>query len=199
MSRSFADSHPDLVAGLRTRYDEAHRAYHDWAHIEALLAWFAKLDWDNDAAVEMALYYHDAIYQPLSATNEADSAALMRAELAERAAAETIDRAGAIILATASHKVPDGLEPGLGRDIEQFLDIDLSILGAEEAAFDAYDRAIRKEFSAIPDEIFLPRRRQVMATFLERDRLFLTERFHESHDAQARSNLRRLIERLPPA
>ena len=197
MTARFADAHPALIAGLKARYGEAHRAYHTWAHIQALLTWFDQLDWNDPTAVEIALYYHDAIYAPLSATNEVDSAALMRAEMTGLADAATVDRADAIILATANHQVPADAPPGLAQDIAQFLDMDLSILGAAAGDFDAYDAAIRQEFIAIPDAVFLPRRRAVMATFLGRDRLFLTDRFHTSHDAAARANLSRLIARLP--
>jgi predicted metal-dependent HD superfamily phosphohydrolase len=192
----FAEMFPDLVTGLHARYNEAHRAYHTWAHIEALLGWFEKLDWAHGQAVEIAVYYHDAVYEPLSPTNEADSAALMVAELSGRVDDETIARAGALILATAGHQLPETGDAGLAADCALFLDADLSILGAEPGAFDAYDQAIRAEFAAIPDEVFLPRRRRVMAGFLERERLFRTERFHQSHDGPARENLRRLVARL---
>jgi predicted metal-dependent HD superfamily phosphohydrolase len=193
----FAEAYPDLVDGLRARYGEAHRAYHTWDHIEALLGWLDRLDWADPHAVEIALYYHDAVYRPLSPTNEADSAALMLEEMAGRADPATLKRAEAIILATAGHRVPEDVDAELARDIALFLDMDLAILGASEPEFDAYDRAIRKEFADIPDDVFLPRRRRIMADFLKRDRLYRTERFHQSHDAPARANLRRLAARLP--
>ena len=192
-----ANAWPDLIAPLQARYAEPHRAYHTWDHVEALLGHFERLDWDEPVSVEAALYWHDAVYQPLSPTNEADSAALMRRQLAGRMDADLLDRAEAIVLATATHRVPEGAAPGLAGDCALFLDMDLSILGSDWDTFCAYDRAIRHEFRAIPDDIFLPRRRKIMAGFLERDRLFLTEEFHRSHDAQARDNLRRLVASLP--
>ncbi len=193
----FVDAFPDLIDGLRARYGEAHRAYHTWAHVEALLTGFETVGWADPAAVEIALYYHDAVYQPLSASNEADSAALMRDELKDRVRTVDIGYADAIILATANHRVPETASPDLAGDIAYFLDLDLSILGAPTEKFDLYDRQIRKEFAAIPDEVFLPRRRVVMAGFLERERLFLTDRFNDIYDAPARANLSRLVARLP--
>ena len=158
---------------------------------------FERLDWANPVAVEIALYWHDAVYVPLSATNEADSADLMCREMAGRVAGDVLDVARAIVLATASHKVPQTGDAALAQDCAQFLDMDLAILGADWESFAAYDRAIRQEFQQIPDAIFLPRRRAVMAGFLERDRLFLTETFQASHDAQARANLTQLVAGLP--
>ena len=67
----FADRFPDLLQSLKARYGEPHRAYHTWAHVEALLGHFGQLDWTSPEAVEIAIYYHDAVYQPMSPTNEA--------------------------------------------------------------------------------------------------------------------------------
>ena len=195
--RRFAEAWPDLIDLLRSHYDEAHRAYHTWDHITALLGHFEGLEWHDPASVEVALYWHDVIYEPLSATNEADSAALMHKQMTGRADGALLERADAIILATATHRVPTTADAALAQDCELFLDMDLSILGAPWDEFAKYDQAIRQEFIAIPDPVFLPRRRAVMAGFLERERLFLTDTFHRRYDAQARANLTRLVASLP--
>ncbi|MBL7570773.1 hypothetical protein, partial [Escherichia coli] len=64
------------VAGLRRRYAEPHRAYHGQAHIDALLRGLVNeaRHVGNGAAVELAIWYHDAIYDPAAADNEARSA-----------------------------------------------------------------------------------------------------------------------------
>ncbi len=192
----FPETFPEEIAKLRGLYAEPHRAYHTWTHIEALLAHFERLNWSAPKTVEVAIYYHDAIYDPLSGANEADSAALMLTDLTAKLDQHVLDHANALIIATAGHKVPDEAGSGLAQDCALFLDMDLSILGAPEADFDQYDESIRKEYAAIPDEIYLPRRRAIMAGFLERPRLFLTDTFHASYDAPARANLTRLVDRL---
>ena len=67
------------LARLKARYGEPHRAYHTWTHIEALLAGLAAhSSLVSDAtSVGLAILYHDAVYDPLSATNEEDSAELL--------------------------------------------------------------------------------------------------------------------------
>ena len=194
----FDQRFPDQVALLRTAYAEPHRAYHNWDHIGSLLRDFRRHEdrFADRQAVEAALYFHDAIYDPASKTNEADSADLMLRQMRGKMEPEVLTRADAIIRATATHRVPDEAAPDLARDCALFLDMDLAILGASPEAFDAYDAAIRREYSAIPDLLYLPGRKKIMAGFLKRERLYLTETFHETHDAPARENLRRLIARL---
>ena len=190
---------PDLIDILKPHYGEEHRAYHTWDHILALLDHFERLEWHDPMSVEVALFWHDVIYEPLSSTNEADSAAMMREAMIGRADNTLLERAEAIVLATAKHQVPAAADDALAQDCALFLDMDLSILGAPREEFEKYDRAIRQEFIAIPDQVFLPRRRAVMAGFLERERLFLTDTFHQIYDVAARANLTRLVASLPEA
>ena len=198
MTDRFADRFADLMLSLRQRYDAEGRTYHNWSHIQALLTQFERLTnaFHDPAAVEIALYYHDVIYAPGSTTNESDSADVMAQELTGRADANEIASATLIVNATAAHAVPAGTAPQLAQDCAMFLDMDLAILGADAEAFDSYDRNIRQEFAMVPDAMFYPARLKVMQGFLDRERIYLTERFHVSHDTKARSNLRRLIERL---
>lgn len=187
-----------LEGELKAAYQAPARAYHNWDHITYLLAEFRRLaaHWRRPAAVETAIYWHDVVYEPTSATNEADSAALMTVRLSGRAGAAVVKDAHDLILATASHDVPSDMDGELAQDCALFLDMDMSILGAAPDLFDAYDAAIREEFSVIPDETYRPRRAEVLAGFLAREHLFLTDVYQRSHDAQARDNLRRAISRL---
>ena len=152
--------------------------------------------WRKSAAVQAAIYWHDAIYDPTSNTNEADSAALMVERLQGRADPQLISDANDLIVATANHDVPQDMDDDLAKDCALFLDMDMSILGADPDLFDIYDQAIREEFLTIPDAIYRPRRAEVLAGFLNRKNLFLTDAYRRSHDTKARDNLKRAIERL---
>lgn len=198
MPENFADRFADLIPSLRARYDAKGRAYHNWAHILALLGHFERhmTAMHDPRAVEIALYYHDVIYVPGSRTNERDSAKVMVEEISSRASQSEVSRAETIILATEAHTVPEGIASDLAADCALFLDMDLAILGSQPTEFEAFDAAIREEFSMVPDEIFFPRRKSAMAAFLQRERIYLTDRFHDRFDAQARNNLNALIQRL---
>lgn len=188
----------ELEAELRAAYEAADRKYHNWLHITSLLADFHRLKdhWRHPEAVETAILWHDFVYVALSPSNEADSAEQMLERLKELAEPSVLADAHALIIATASHTVPNDMTAELALDCALFLDMDMAILGADRAAFDQYDSAIREEFAIVPDEVYRPRRAEVLAGFLARDDLYLTETFERGHDKQARANLQRAISRL---
>lgn len=194
----FATTCPDLLDGLNTAYDEPHRAYHNRSHIDALLADFERLKQHFVApeAVEIAIWYHDVIYQPFSKTNEKDSAARMRAEMSGRVDAAVVDTADGLILATETHAVPQDLAEATASDCALFLDMDMAILGTSPEVFDIYDAGVRTEYAAVPEEQYRMGRCAILGEFLSRDRIYLTDMFHRSHDVQARDNLKRAIAAL---
>lgn len=182
--------------GLRARYGEAHRAYHTQAHLDAVLAGVAaaRPRLAHPDAVELAAWYHDAIYDPARGDNEERSAALLEAEMAGLADAALIGRAAALVRCTADHALPPGMEAGLRADAAAFLDVDMAVLGAEGAAFDAYERGIAAEYVPVHGvERFRAGRAQFLQEMLGRARLFHTDEAHGALDAAARANMRRAL------
>jgi predicted metal-dependent HD superfamily phosphohydrolase len=180
-----------ILQELKARYAEPHRAYHTWKHVEDMLGRLPPIAGrlsDRDA-FELAILFHDAVYDPKAGDNEEQSAALMRRELAGRVPPTVLDAAEALILATKTHR------PGAHADAPFLIDIDLAILGAPAAAFDAYDAAIRKEYAHVPDAAYRTGRTKVLRTFLDRERIFLTAAFAPL-EACARDNLKRAIAQL---
>ena len=181
-----------LAAELASSYSEPHRRYHIVAHIEKCLDELARV-WDYAIhlnEVRWALLFHDAIYDPRRQDNEArsaDWACRVMGEL-ERPDDEKA-RVRAMILATAHAAEPRMPDEAL------VLDIDLSILGADEAAFDDYDRAIRIEYSWVPEAEYRPARARLLESFLRRTRIYHTAPFR-GREPQARANIERALARL---
>ena len=183
------------AADLLARYSEPHRAYHNLDHITDCLD---KLDLarpmlrqDEVDAVELALWWHDAVYDARAGDNEEKSAALFRdAANSHRLAAPLVEKVERLILLTKTHA------PGPDVAEQAMIDIDLSILGAPPSRFAAYDEAIRREYAHVPEDVWRERRARVLASFLARRRLFATALFHECLDAQARENLSRALDQL---
>lgn len=178
---------------LRDAYGERHRAYHTAAHIADCLERFdeARDLCATPDEVEYALWLHDVVYATRSADSEARSADLADEWLAQGGASpEVRARVRAMILATVH-----GGDPPRG-DAALMLDIDLSILGADEARFDAYEDNVRREFRWVPGPLFRSKRAELLEAFLARPRLFVTDDFHGRFEDAARANLRRSIDRL---
>lgn len=187
-----------MIDALQARYGEPARYYHSWLHIEALLRHYRRWEahFHRPVPVLWALYWHDAIYDPLGKDNEDQSAVLLEREAQGHLPMEDIAFAAALIRATAAHKVPDGLSAEEAVDTALFLDLDLSILGAPVHVYDRYETDIRKEYAFVPEAAFRGGRGAILKGFLARDRLYLTDLAHAEWGMRARENLKRAITAL---
>ena len=169
------------------------RSYHGLSHLRDCLA---QLDDFPERAeyrdvVEAALWFHDAVYDPRAADNEERSAERARQVLASLGVADgTAAEVARLVLLTRHHTPPTDAAGRL------LCDIDLSILGGSPTDFDAYDRAVRVEYSWVPDSLYRRERRRVLNAFLDRSPLYQTEHFRRRFEAAARENVRRAVERL---
>ena len=180
-------------ADLIKVHSQSHRAYHTLDHIAACLNHLDQLRelTDRPDEIEMALWFHDAIYKPMSSTNEEDSADWAADWLEMRGASNpVIARITDHILDTKHHDAP------ANRDGQYMLDIDLSILGTRDSVYDIYEKNIRFEYKRVPVFIYRKKRREILKQFLKNERVFTTDYFHTRYEAQARENLRRAIAQL---
>jgi predicted metal-dependent HD superfamily phosphohydrolase len=180
---SVDDVFDDLVA----RHREPHRHYHTLTHVLACLKWldrFAGLA-EHAEEVELALWFHDAVYDPRAHDNERRSAELARAALAALGArAAAVTRVVGHIAATERHAaaLPDSMLA---------VDIDLAILGAAPADFERFERQIQAEYAHVPPALFRAGRCGVLQGFLERPHIYQVSGIREALEIQARSNLTR--------
>ena len=189
-----ADPVPNgLYNQLVAAYSEPHRHYHTLQHLRACLAHLdaaASLA-PHPAEVELALWFHDAIYDPRRPDNEERSAEwAWRSMLAAGCAEEAAQRVQALVLATKGHSTSH--DP----DTRLLLDIDLAILGAAPARFDDYEDQIRAEYAHVPAPQFRAVRAQVLEAFVERERIYLTSAFHDALEHRARENIARSLATL---
>ena len=181
-----------IASELAAAYSEPHRRYHTTQHIDSCLRELARFESHvvhlND--VRWALLFHDAIYDPRRNDNEARSADWACGVMQELQRPEDeIARVRKLIMATVHATQAATADEAL------LLDIDLSILGADEATFDEYDRAIRVEYEWVPEQAYKFARASVLQSFLQRERIFQTAVFQD-REAIARGNLERVLERL---
>ena len=182
-----------LVAELAAAYSLSHRHYHTLAHIEHCIGELNCVWWHavHLGELKWALIFHDAVYDPTRDDNEARSADWACRIMTELGRPEEEQlRVRELIMATA-HTA----EPHTG-DKALMCDIDLSILAAEAATFDEYDRAIRAEYDFVAEARYREARAEILMSFLRRDRLFHTALYRKHREARARTNLERALARL---
>lgn len=181
-----ADAPAGLQARLVAAWSEPQRHYHSLQHLAECLAHFhtALALAREPGEVEIALWFHDAIYDPKAKDNERGSADWATRELAAAGVApEPVARVVALVMATCHDAQP------VDADQQLLVDIDLAILGAAPERFAEYDRQVRAEYGWVPGFVYRFKRRQVLRGFLARVPLFQTAHFRERLEAQARVNL----------
>ncbi|MFG1934116.1 hypothetical protein ACGFK1_26270 [Mycobacterium sp. NPDC048908] len=174
----------ELREDLLARWSETHRKHHNVAHLHEMLDAIGQLadtgiEFDREA-VELAAWFHDAIYEIGRDDNEDRSAELARDLLAT---APIRDEVARLVLVTKTHKVTDGDVNGA-----VLSDADLAVLGSEPLRYLAYAHAVREEYAAVPDEIFKPARAQVLTSLLEGP-LFHTAAGRDRWEDRARRNI----------
>jgi len=183
----------ELHVQVLARYREPQRHYHTLQHLDECFARWPELRSHaaHPAETELALWYHDAIYDTHRTDNEVLSAGLARdTALGLGVAADCAQRIADLILFTRHAVEPDG------PDAEALVDVDLSILGAAPARFDEYEVHVRKEYSWVPEDIFRKRRGEVLEQFLARRHIYSTSLFRARYEPNARANLARSLKSL---
>ncbi|OWP65174.1 hypothetical protein CDA63_00815 [Hymenobacter amundsenii] len=180
---------------LIAAYDGPGRYYHNLHHLQTLLATvdeYAELV-EDQPVVELAVWFHDAVYDYLSSENETRSAALARQFLAcTNLSPERQARVVYLIECTARHTASHTPAP----DLDFFLDADLRVLGAEPDDYAAYAHQIRQEYQLVPAELYRQGRRKVLAQLLNTPELYRTLEFRQRFGAAARQNLRKELDGL---
>lgn len=178
---------------LVAAYSAKGRFYHDRSHVEACLR---HLETCRDGVrrlpeVELALWFHDAVYRPLSGGNERKSADWAASFLRENGAApEAVFRVHGLIMVTMHNA------PTQSTDESLLVDIDLAILGAAPPRYEAFEQAVRREYRLVPAVVYRRKRAELLRAFLDRPRIYLNEPFSTAFEGQARSNLSNAISGL---
>jgi predicted metal-dependent HD superfamily phosphohydrolase len=179
-----------VYADLRHLFEQSYRRYHTLEHIRDCVRRFDEVSQllDDRDAVELALWFHDAVYETGAATNERRSAEMF---LALSAGARPAFRRRVCGLITATRHA----RRVQGNDRRFIVDIDLAGFGASWDEFMRHGALLREESSQNDDQyhagqvLFLSRLQR-------RSRFFVTDYFRDKYEAKARENLRRLLEDL---
>jgi predicted metal-dependent HD superfamily phosphohydrolase len=182
---------PDLVnntyASLLKAYQSPDRHYHNWSHIQQLVALhetYARQIADPDTVL-FSIFFHDIVYDTRKSDNEEKSAEAAVAHGHEIGLpVSKTEKIRDFIIATKTH-INTHQDP----DLDYFLDFDLQILGTDPATYQAYTRQIRQEYHIYPDLLYKPGRKKVLQHFLEMRAIYVTPAFRELYETNARQNI----------
>ncbi|MGE3804718.1 MAG: metal-dependent phosphohydrolase [Gemmataceae bacterium] len=182
-----------VCAELIAAYQQPARAYHNLDHLRYMFAIIDRLAscTEDMHAVELAAWFHDAVYDPRAHDNEEQSAALAERRLRELGLPPAlIAQVCALILLTKSHQ-----PASVDKNGQVLCDADLAILGSENGYLE-YAAAIRQEYSWVPEPDYRKGRAAVLESFLKRKHIYHTEIIRLEREERARANVQRELDRL---
>ncbi|MEH2322278.1 MAG: hypothetical protein V7K32_01475 [Nostoc sp.] len=180
----------DLVAA----YSTPGRYYHTLKHIDRVFSTIGILQGytNNLAAVRLAAWFHDVVYDTQAQDNEQRSADYAFEFLSNLGIPEsTIATVTRIIMNTKDHQaaVDD-------YDSQVLLDADLAILATNQVEYREYAYAIRQEYGWMAEADYITGRQQVLEQFLERSHIYFTPLMSEFAEPSARGNIQGEIQSL---
>ena len=145
---------------IERKYSEPHRSYHNIDHIiDCLQKLHDEKNKTPDAidtsawdTIELAIWFHDIVYDRIALNNEASSVKWFKKCTEEGGLSEKITREVCeMIMATRAHQIPPYADTF---QMRLFLDIDLSILGSEQNRFNTYEMSILNENNLLPEFLY---------------------------------------------
>jgi predicted metal-dependent HD superfamily phosphohydrolase len=193
---------------LEAAYANPERGYHSWSHISDLLESFEQVSGfaTRPDLITMAIFWHDAVYITQTANHERrddlsnvrDSAALFAEyTLLDAPEAQAVEE---LIMATADHLGTIASRehyPGFSKDLDLFVDLDLSTLAAPWSRFAVNFEAIRFEFSWVPNAAFNAAQGAFLLKLLtSEDKLFRRSETIRRWRGDAVTNIKRCLANL---
>ena len=188
-----------LLSQLVNAWSAPHRHYHSLRHLQECLQLLER--WGRDEAarheVGIALWFHDAVYDPRREDNEDRSARWAVTSLRDLGLPEDKRRRiGKLIRATRHSTPAANARAARIEGLDLMLDIDLAILGADRARFEEYERQVRLEYAHVEAEAFARSRADFIERLLGVSPLYRTAIARAELESSARENLWRSLRAL---
>ena len=179
----------ELYSLLINAYTEPQRHYHTFQHIVECLDLFHQIkeQLNDTIAVELAIWFHDVIYDPKAINNEEQSAELMQKSCSNLLASDQIQKVYDWIIATKKHQALTD------QDLNYLLDIDLAILGNSTARFAEYEQQIQQEYTWVESDLYKLKRAEVLQYFYQMQPIYQTHYFNHLFEDQAKQNLLKML------
>lgn len=182
----------DVYEEVHGYYSASGRHYHTPEHIDHCLRQFdlACAEMEDADAVEIAIWFHDLIFDVRANDNELQSARRFAALANDSMDAGFKARVHDLIMTTAPPRLPRTT------DQKFMLDIDLSSFGLPWQDMLRDSIAVRQESPQLTDAEFFPGQRAFLESLVSREHFYFTEFFRSRIEDGARSNIERYLQKL---
>lgn len=201
------------LAYLTTLYTQPHRHYHNLNHIHACLGELEQAEQDNalylvhpdDVVIKpltLAIWYHDAVYNPFSKENEHNSRMVFEDfnfHKRKDHVFSTNDYGLVVCDAiefTARHHLDQEIKPSWSNSntdeyvIKYMLDIDLAGFGKDYNNCREVADQIRQEYAHVSDKVFYTNRLNFFTALNKRKSIYYTKYFSNKYEKMARRNIK---------
>ncbi len=176
---------------LLSAHNDSARRVHTAQHLldcfSTLKRWHKETQFFHQVA--MAIWFHDALFDPQRHDNEARSARLANDRLSAAAVApEVVQRIRELIIST---------RPGEqlhNREARLLHDIDRAVFGSSTEHYNRYERNLRYENMHIGDFIYRRKRIEQLQLLLSKSQLYLTDSAQAELQVPAVANLKRWLD-----
>mgnify|MGYP002784365018 FL=1 len=178
---------------LHAQYSGVDRHYHNVNHIVSMLDGFESLKtkFEQPAAAELAIFFHDVIYDSARSDNEEKSAIKMKELLSGKVDGEILDAAALSIEATKKHAATTN------QDTNLLIDLDMAILGQPWVVYERYAKGVMQEYLPVygEEEYRQGRQKLFLEPTIAHGDIFLTDNFKYLNQPAIR-NMQREVEIL---
>lgn len=183
----------ELFERLRGAYSERHRHHQTLQYLAECLA--RLVQWREAAEhpheVALAVWFKDAVYDPLRHDNEGRSARLAFDSLTAAGVDTEVARRVRDLVVATRHDSPPATNDG-----KLVVDIDLSYLAAGSERHAQAECNLRREMGHVTDFIYRRRRIEALKALAARLRIYQSDIVRASLEARARANIAATIARL---
>jgi len=154
----------------------------------------ARIESPTAEFVELALWYHDAVYEPGARDRDCEerSARLLANDAAALAIPAATARTAADLVRATAHL--HGPTPRHDRATDLIVDIDLAIFGHDALRFMDFEYSVGEEFAGIPTRTFRTARGRFLASLLAAPNLYRTDDFRARYEQLARAQIAKLLD-----
>ena len=179
---------------ILNHYTKKWKFYHNLNHIYSFVELYEK--YNNLIQKEkneflISIFFHDIIYVPSRNDNEKESIRIFN-EFYKEVKPKNLNekKVKELIIETENHLMNKDYED----DINLFLDMDMQIIAQEN--WEDYENKIRKEYCFVDLDTYKVKRKEFLEGLEKKEKIFRTKTFYDEYETIARSNIRKIIEKL---